>query len=165
MTTANDQNSNYPFKAKIYKNGINWCVDVPGKITDRLTSEKGKIKIKGTINGFSFSKTLMPVKDSLHRLFVNRAMMKGAETSVGQIAHFKIEQNHDISVERYPKPKVLTDQLKSHGVATAFNNLTESRKKDILKYLSYIKTPETLQKNINKLIDQLKKGDKQVRIP
>lgn len=155
----------YVFKAKIYKTGINWCVDVPEKITNRLTAEKGKIKIKGTINGFDFTKTLMPVKNSAYRLFVNRAMMKGGETSVGQTARFKIEQNTNVSRMRYRKPKSLTTQLKSHGVAQAFNNLTDSRKNDILKYLSYIKTTETRQKNVDKLIHQLKNGSKKVRIP
>jgi hypothetical protein len=61
----------YAFKAKIYKTGINWCVDVPLKISKKMIPEKGYIKIKGRINEFDFKKSLVPVKDSPYRLFIN----------------------------------------------------------------------------------------------
>ncbi len=153
------------FKAKIYQTGINWCVDVPTDITELLTAEKGRINIKGQINGFDFTKTLMPVKNELHRLFVNQAMMKGGKTALGQVATFKIEHDTEKIVKEYPTPLILIEQLKKHQLTTAFDNLTASRKKDILKYLSYVKTEETLLKNIDKLIAQLKNKEKNVRIP
>ena len=62
----------YIFKAKIYQLGINWCIDVPIEITQQLAAEKGRIHIKGQINGFDFVKTLMPVKNEPYRLFVNQ---------------------------------------------------------------------------------------------
>lgn len=155
----------HTFKAKINKTGINWCVDVPTKITELLTAEKGRINIKGQINGFEFSKTLMLVKNEPHRLFVNQAMMKGGKTTLGEIAMFKIEQNTDKAVKEYPTPLILIEQLKKYQLTTVFDNLTTSRKKDILKYLNYIKTEETLLKNITKLITQLKNKEKNIRIP
>ena len=155
----------HTFKAKIYKTGINWCVDVPTEITELLSAEKGRINIKGQINGFGFSKTLMPVKNEPHRLFVNQVMMKGGKTALGQIATFKIEQDTEKTVKEYPIPLILTEQLKKYQLTIAFDNLTTSRKKDILKYLNYIKTDETLLKNIDKIITQLKNKEKNVRIP
>ena len=155
----------HTFKAKIYQTGINWGVDVPTEITELLTAEKGRINIKGQINGFDFTKTLMPVKNSMHRLFVNQAMMKGGKTALGQVAVFKIEQGNEKTVKEYPTPLILTEQLKKYQLTTAFDNLTTSRKKDILKYLNYVKTEETLLKNIDKLITQLKNKEKNIRIP
>ena len=52
----------YSFKAKIYKVGINPCVDVPEKIYSKLIATKGYIPVKGTINQFPFQQTLCPVK-------------------------------------------------------------------------------------------------------
>ena len=153
------------FKSKIYKTGINWCVDVPVKITDKLVSEKGRFNIKGQINGFAFTKTLVPVKNSPYRLFVNQAMMKGGKTSLGQIAAFEVEEDREKVSKEYPIPKALSNQLKHHKLVKEFDCLTASRKKDILKYLNYIKTEETLLKNINKLINQLSNKEKNVRIP
>lgn len=155
----------YTFKAKIYKTGINGCVDVPSEVTKRLTIDKGRVRIKGKINGFDFSTTLMPVKDAQHRLFVNHAMMRGAQTGLGQTATFKIEQDTKKVQKEYPSPPILAARLKEHQLTAAFNQLTTSRKQDILKYLNYVKTEATLLKNIDKLINQLKSKVKQVRIP
>ena len=155
----------YAFKAKIYKTGINWCVDVPPKISQNMTPEKGYIKIKGKINGFDFKKTLVPVKNAPYRLFVNSAMMKGGKTALGEVANFIIEQDHEKVVTEYPIPPLLVGILKKDNLTAAFDDLTSARKKDILKYLNAIKTEETLVKNISKLISQLKSKDKNVRVP
>lgn len=155
----------HTFKAKIYKSGINWCVDVPEEITKQLTSEKGRINIKGQINGFEFVKTLMPVKNAPFRLFVNQTMMKGGKTALGEIANFAIEQNTEKIIKEYSIPKLLEEKLDENQLTSDFNSLTASKKKNILKYLSYVKTEETLLKNIDKLIIQLKNNAKNVRIP
>lgn len=153
------------FKAKIYKIGINWAVDVPAEISEKMLPEKGYIRIKGKINGFDFIQTLVPVKNSPYRLFVNLIMMKGGKTALGETANFEIEQNFMKVEKMYPMPKLLLDSLNEHQVVEEFNQLTASRIKDILKYLSYVKTEETLKKNIDKVIIQLKNKTKRVMIP
>ena len=149
----------------IYKIGINWCVDVPKEITEQLTIDKGRINIKGKINGFDFAKTLMPVKNAPHRLFVNQEMMKGGETALGKTATFEIEQDSKKICKEYPIPELLAEQLDKHKLKGDFDNLTVSRKKEILKYLSNVKTEETMLKNINKLIAKLKNKERDIRIP
>lgn len=89
------------FKAKIYKTGMNWCVDVPIKITEQLIADKGYIKIKGQINNFDFAKTLVPVKNAPYRLFVNLKMMKGGKTALGEVASFDIEKENNKVVKEY----------------------------------------------------------------
>lgn len=152
------------FKARIYKSGINWCVDVPVKITSQLEVSRGYIRIKGKINGFVFSTTLIPVRKSPYRLFVNGIMMKGGQTAVGKVAYFEIEQDRRKFDESYSFPAKLKNELRKHGLMKAFSAQTDSRKKDILKYLSNIKTEATLTKNIVKVVAQLKESNK-VRIP
>lgn len=158
-------NEKYKFSAKIYQTGINWCVDVPFKITNCLIIEKGRINIKGEINSFVFTKTLMPVKNSTHRLFVNKTMMDGGKTALGEVAIFEIEQVYNKEVKEYTIPRLLTEHLVQSNLMTDFHNLTASKRRAILKYFSYIKTEETLMKNIDKLIIQLKNKEKNVRIP
>jgi hypothetical protein len=153
------------FKSKIYKVGINWCVDVPGRITKEIVPEKGYIKIKGQINGFDFSKNLVPVKNKPYRLFVNLIMMKGANTALGKIASFQIEQDLKKVIREYPVPNLLAAQLTKTNLTGDFNKLTPARRKDILKYLNSIKTEETLVKNIGRVIRQLHAKEKNVRIP
>lgn len=86
--------------------------------------------------------------------------MRGGKTALGKIAAFEIEQDADRIVKKYPIPKQLVEHLNKNKLTTDFNNLTASSKKDVLKYLSYVKTEETLLRNINKLINQLKSKEK-----
>jgi hypothetical protein len=153
------------FKSKIYKVGVNWCVDVPVRITKEMVPEKGYIKIKGQINGFDFSKNLVPVKNKPYRLFVNLIMMKGANTALGKVVNFQIEQDHIKVIKNYPMPNLLAAQLIKTNLTEDFNKLTPARKKDILKYLNSIKTEATLANNILKVIKQLYAKENNVRIP
>ena len=153
------------FKAKIYKVGINACVDVPESVTNSMEPTKGYIKVKGTINGFGFTKTLVPVKNGPYRLFVNIPMLKGGKVAVSETASFSVQQDFEAVKEEYPMPDALYQKLKHHGLLGDFNNLTASRKKEILKYLNYIKTEETLQKNINKLTQKMLNKERNIRIP
>ncbi len=155
----------YSFSEKIYKTGINWAVDVPLEISQKLIAEKGYIRIKGLINNFEFSTTLVPVKNAPHRLFVNGMMMKGGKTALGEVASFIISQNNEKQIHEYPLPKALEDQLKKHKLLKTFEKLTPHRKKEIIRYLSFIKTEETMSRNIEKIVHQLKNKIQDVRIP
>lgn len=155
----------YQFKAKIYKIGINWAVDVPQSIVQEMIPEKGYIRIKGQINDFNFIQTLVPIKNASYRLFVNQIMMKGGKTALGETAVFTIAQNHTLVDKIYPMPQILSAALTKNSLHDQFNELSPSRRKDVFKYLSYLKNEETIQKNIDKLIVQLRNKDKNARIP
>lgn len=153
------------FSAKIYQIGMNWCVDVPQEITHELIIDNGRINIKGKINEFSFIKTLMPVKNSFHRLYVNREMMIGGKTALGQVAFFKIQQDCDKVVKQYAIPDLLSQYLYENNLTTDFEDLTHSKKRAILKYISQLKSTESLVRNIEKLIVQLQNKEKNIRVP
>jgi Bacteriocin-protection, YdeI or OmpD-Associated/Domain of unknown function (DUF1905) len=150
---------------KIYKTGINAAVDVPKDITDAMTTAKGYIRIKGAINGFAFRQTLVPVKDAPYRLFVNIPMLKGGNAAIGDTAEFAIQKDKTPVEKDYEMNAILQEQLKANKLQEAFEALTPSRKKDILKYLSYIKTEATARKNVDKVISQLKNKITDTRIP
>lgn len=153
------------FKATIYKTGINAAADVPQEITETMQPDKGYIRIKGTINGFGFEQTLVPVKGAPYRLFVNIPMLKGGNAAIGNAAEFSIVQDFTPKEQYYEMNATLQQRLKEEQLTEAFDALTPSRKKDILKYLFYIKTEATLHKNIDKVISQLKSNSKDVRVP
>jgi hypothetical protein len=155
----------HKFSAKIYKVGINPCVKVPYEITEKMKPEKGYIPVRGKIQKHDFTHTLVPVKNSNYRLYVNGPMLKGGEVKVGDVAHFVIEQYARVKRQDYPMNSALRAELTKHGLKKQFDALTESRKKDILKYLKSLKPGgEALQKNVGKVIGALK-INKAPRIP
>jgi hypothetical protein len=154
-----------PFKAHIYKVGINPCVDVPVSITGKMKPAKGYIPVTGKINGHSFVQTLVPVKNAAYRLYVNMQMLRGGKAKVGDIAIFTLKQDHKERKIQYLMVTALKKELVANKLVGEFDALTDSRKKDILKYLGSIKTEETLTRNILKVIRQLKSAKPAVRIP
>ncbi|MES1216945.1 MAG: DUF1905 domain-containing protein [Bacteroidota bacterium] len=147
----------FTFKAKIYITGINPVVDVPFRISGKMTANKGYIPIKGKINGHSFIQTLTPVKNSNYRLHVNGPMLKGANAKLGDTVTFIIEQ--DFSPRSIPlrMQKEFKQKLEENKLVPVFKKLTPSRQKEILKYLGFLKTKESLRRNIDKVIATLKK--------
>ena len=145
----------FGFRAKIYKVGINLCVDVPRRITAQMTSNRGYIPVKGRIKEYRFEQTLVPVKNRPYRLFVNGLMLKGSGSSLGDSVTFSIEQT---SAKRKDSlmPRDLKRKLVETKLMSAFAKLIPSRQKEILRYLNYLKTPEAKARNINKVLDLLK---------
>lgn len=58
----------------------------------------------------------------------------------------------------------LIKELSVNHLTSDFNQLTEARQNETLKYLNTIKTESTLRKNIDQHIDQLERKEKNVRI-
>jgi hypothetical protein len=144
------------FKAHIYKVGINAVVEVPASVTKKMKAVKGYIPVVGRINGFEFKQTLCPVKDSPYRLYVNMIMLKGGKANLGDTATFTLKRDTSDRTKDYPMNPLLRKHLVANKLVSIFNELTESRRKEINRYLSFIKTKETLQRNIDKVINSLK---------
>lgn len=148
----------FSFQAKIYKVGINPCVKVPSAITGKLSPSKGYIPIMGKINDYSFQQTLVPIKNSGYRLYVNGPMLKGSNTRLGEKVNFIIEQDPaPRTVDSYPLPKEFKKKLVDNNLFQKFRELSPTRQKEILKYLNFLKTEEALRRNIDKVIEQLNK--------
>jgi hypothetical protein len=149
-------NASFTFKAKIVKVGINACVPVPYRISKKLKAIKGYIPVKGTIEDHPFQQTLCPIKDSNHRLYVNMLMLKGSYKKVGDSAAFAIGQDDHPKTTSPPMPKEFKKRLMSDQLMEQYKSLTPSRQKEILKYMSFLKTEESRRRTIEKVIGQLK---------
>lgn len=156
----------FTFKAKIYKVGINLVVEVPHRITKTMQPKKGYIPVNGTIEGHPFQQTLCPVKDKPYRLYVNGLMLKGSGMSLGKTARFIIEQ--DLS-DKPREDSVITTAFKKRlntaGVWETFSKLTPSRQKEIVRYLHHLKTEESKERNLKKIVEVLRKGLMKQRFP
>ncbi|MGH9839592.1 MAG: DUF1905 domain-containing protein [Blastocatellia bacterium] len=72
------------FSAKIYKLGINPCVDVPKRVSE-VFGKRGYVPVAGTLNGQAIHATLVPKGGGEHRLFLNGEMRRRAAVGVGAI--------------------------------------------------------------------------------
>ena len=144
----------FTFKAKIYKVGINPCVKVPRRITKEMMPNRGYIPVRGEIEGHPFEQTLVAVKNEPYRLYVNGLMLKGSGARLGETVRFTISQTKAKRKDEV-MPSDLKRRLVKMNLLSTFEKLTPSRKKDILRYLNYLKTAEAKSRNIDKIVKLL----------
>ena len=145
------------FSKKIFKIGINPCVNVPGYVLKELFKKTGKekspIPVKGKLNGKPFVQTLVKYQGEW-RLYLNTPMRKAAGIDEGDIAHVEIDfDSEPLIIPMHPHLIHALSQNKK--AARIFDNLPPSRKKEIIRYLNSLKTEESVNRNIIKVIKHL----------
>jgi hypothetical protein len=146
------------FTAKIYKIGINPVVDPPDNVLNVIFEQagrsKGPIAVRGKLNGADFIQTLVRYRGAW-RLYINGPMLKSSGLAVGDTA--PVEIDFDSRPRNVAFPPRFADALANDAPAnTAFGALTPSRRNEILKYLGSLKTEASLERNIAKVLRQLR---------
>ena len=145
------------FSSKIYIVGINPYVLLPASVLKYLFqkagTDKGAIPVCGKVNGKSFIQNLVKYRGKW-RLYLNTPMRKAAGIDVGDMANVQID--FDPGERTIPIHPKLQKVLKQNAAAKAiFDKLVPSRRKEILRYINALKTEESVDKNIKKVIAQL----------
>jgi len=148
------------FTAKILILGINPYVNLPEPVLDRLFEQAGKnkgpIPVRGTLNGKSFVQTLVKYQGAW-RLYLDTPMRQAAGIDVGDKANVEIEFDPEPRIVPM-HPKLARALSRNKAAKAAFEELTPSRRKEILRYLNSMKTDESLLRNIEKVIQYLLGG-------
>jgi hypothetical protein len=145
------------FTAKVEIIGINPFVFLPEKVLQNIFKEagknKGKIPVKMKIEGHEFIQTL--IKYSGHwRLYLNTPMRKMAKKEVGDFAKFEIafdKEERKIAIH----PKFQTALNNDPKAKEVFEKLRPSLQLEIVRYFSFLKQEETVEKNVTKAISFL----------
>jgi len=141
------------FTATIKITGINLYVDMPATIS-RAMGKRGHVPIKGSVNRFPIRATLVPTGAGRHRLYINGEMRKGAGVDTGDRITVSIEP--DTGPRMPPFPEALQKALAVNKEAKAvWDRLPPSHRKEYLDYLNWLKTPESLERNVKKVIAAL----------
>lgn len=147
----------YSFSSKIQIIGNNPYVSIPSAVLKKIFKDAGKdrgpIQVRGLLNGHKFFQTLVKYSGKW-RLYLNTPMRGDAGIDVGDTANIKIEFD---PVERvFPMhPKFKSALIKNKIAKAVFEKLSPSRQKEINRYFSYLKTEESLVRNIEKAIQSL----------
>ncbi len=147
----------YKFKAELQIIGINPFVFVPVKILTAVfkqaNKDKGPIPVRGTINTEPYRQTLVRYSGEW-RLYINTSMLKNSPKRIGETIELTIEHDpSDRSIQ--PHPKLEAALKKNKEAKKVFDQLTDSRRLEIVRYISFLKTEESVDRNINKAIDFL----------
>lgn len=145
------------FSSKIQIIGVNPYVLLPASVLKYLFGkagkDKGAIPVKGKLNGKSFIQHLVKYSGKW-RLYLNGPMRHAAGIDVGDVAIVEIDFDPTPrEVSMHPKfKKALQHNIKAKA---AFNKLSPSRQKEILKYINFLKSEESVEKNVVRAIAHL----------
>jgi len=135
----------------------------PDKVLNSIFKQAGKSKgpipVRGTINGAEFIQTLVKYQGDW-RLYVNMIMLKAAgikfpPSNISSVVgtKVKIEVEFDPSSREFPlNPKLGKALEKSKKAKQAYEALAPYRKKEINRYLGFMKSKESVDKNVGKII-------------
>ena len=142
------------FRARIEIIGVNPFVFLPESVLNEVfkqaSKNKGKIPVRMKIDGQEFVQTLVKWK-SAWRLYLNMPMRKAAQKDVGDIADFEVA--YDPIKRVFPIHPKFEKALKENKQAKQiFDSLRPSLQLEINRYFGFLKTEESVDRNVNKAI-------------
>lgn len=145
------------FSAEIQIIGVNPFVFLPDTVLNSIFREankdKRKIPVKIKIEEHEFIQTL--IKYSGHwRLYLNTPMRKMAKKEVGDIANFEIAFDPEERVIPM-HPKLILALNENPDAQRIFDSLRPSLQLEIVRYISFLKTEESIDKNVLRAVNFL----------
>ena len=145
------------FKAKLEIIVGNPFVFIPAKtlnnIFQQANKNRGAIPVRGKVNGKNYQQTLVKYSGDW-RLYINMKMLKKSPKRIGEIIDIEIEFDpSDRTIKPPPKfTNALTDNQEAKEV---FDKLAPSKQKEIIRYISNLKTEKSVDKNVKRAINFL----------
>jgi hypothetical protein len=119
---------------------------------------RGRVPIRGTINGFAFRSSLMPM-GGCHMMPVNKALRKGAGAEPGDLVEVVMERDEAERTVKAP-PELVKELAKSKSARERWEGLAFTHKKEMANSISGAKQEETRKRRLAKVLAVLKSGAK-----
>lgn len=115
---------------------------------------KGRLKVKGEINGFAFRTTLFPDGKGGHRLLVNKDMQRGAKAAPGMRARFRLDRDTGPRVAAVP-PELALVLSGERSLRRWFDGLSQSMRNEICKWVLQPKGSEARRRRAEQITERL----------
>ena len=119
---------------------------------------RGRVPVRGTINGFPFRSSLMPM-GGCHRLVVNKTIRDGARVKAGDTVTVQMERDAAERVVEAP-PALRKALAKSKAAQANWARLSYTHQKEIARSITDAKQEETRARRLEKVMAILKTGKK-----
>jgi hypothetical protein len=115
---------------------------------------KGRVAVRGKINGFAFRSSLMPM-GGCHMMPVNQKLREGAKAGPGDIVDVVMQRDVDERAVEAP-PELKKELAKSKKAAEKWDSLAFTHKKEMALAISGVKQEETKKRRLAKVMNVLK---------
>jgi hypothetical protein len=149
----------HKFKAKLLSHaGTEAAILRPPFDVVAVFERKGRVPVKGTINGFPFRSSLMNMGDG-HMMVVNAQLRAGAQCKAGDTVAIVMELDEDkrtVEVPAYLKKIIDRDPKASEF----WPQLSFTHQKEYVREIEGAKRIETREKRIAAMMTALRKGQR-----
>ena len=142
------------FVAKVLTQGPNPYVDIPESVSQAFAEHMrgGRTNVEGKLNGMSVRGALVLIGIGRTRLFVNGGMRSAAGVVVGDTVSFELRAT---SFDTVRLPADVSGALrKATGAKTAFDALSPSHVRELVRYIDDARTDQTRRRRIQETIGQ-----------
>ncbi len=154
--TSNPKSVAKSFKATLERmqSNLGWVIiripfDVP-----KIWGVRGRLRVKGEINGFPFRTALFPTGKGYHFLLVNKRMQVGAMASPGMTVDFRLEP--DTAERKAVVPAELKRAFsQDRSLQRWFDDLSYSIRKWITDWIAQPKSTEARVRRAEQIAEQL----------
>ena len=119
---------------------------------------RGRVPVRGTINGFPFRSSLMSM-GGCHMMPVNKALCDGAGVKPGDIVDVVMERDAEERTVEAP-PDLQKELVKSKKAQERWETLSFTHKKEMANSITGAKQEETKKRRLAKVMQVLKTGAK-----
>lgn len=147
----------FKFKAKLEgAEGMEVAAMRPPFDVLRIFGTKGRVPVRGTINGYSFRSSLCNMGDG-HLMVVNKEMRSGAKCQAGDTVDVVLERDRE---ERtIEAPDFMKKLIASNKTAkSTWDSLSFTHKKEWVRAIQEAKKDETKEARLKKMMEALKAG-------
>ena len=147
------------FQAKIQgkEAGVVAAIVPPVNVPEHFGT-RGRVPVRGRINGFAFRSSLMPM-GGCHMMPVNKTLCRGAGAKPGDMVDVVMERDREERTVEAP-PELAKELAKSKTAQERWEGLAFTHKKEMANSISGAKQDETKRRRLAKVMQVLKTGAK-----
>lgn len=147
------------FRIKLQAMEKHWTAfRVPFSV-EKVWGSRGRVSVRGTINGFAFRNSIFPDGRGAHFMMVNKAMQAAAKVRPGQTV--AVAMAPDTAPRKVAVPAILKRALAGNAQAQRnFAAFSYSHRKAYVDFIQGAKQQETRQRRTAKAVAMLAAGKK-----
>jgi hypothetical protein len=135
------------------------AITIPFNVAE-VFGTRGRVPVRGTINGFPYRSSIFPMGAGRHYMVVNKRTREGAKVKGGETVSFLMERDDEPRV--ITPPADFRRALRANREArAAWERLSYTHQREYAGAIEEAKKPETRARRIEKAISQLASGKKQ----
>lgn len=125
---------------------------------ERTFGTQGRVPVRGTINGFPFRSSLMPM-GGCHMMPVNKALCDGASAKPGDVVDVVMRRDVEERTVQAP-PELQKEVAKNKKAQDRWETLSFTHKKEMANSITGAKQEETKKRRLAKVMQVLRTGAK-----